>query len=69
MPRSLAAMSVDEQADEPIAMAMAVALESCQHLEDLILGQVFSDAIRFVRLATFRGHWSHNSRFHQLQMT
>jgi len=63
------AMTVDHEADQPIAVAVPIALERRQQPVHFRLGQVFTDPIRRIRLATrrritaFVGDWSQNSAF------
>src|SRR6516165_151392 len=61
------AVAVDEEADQPIAMAVPIALERRQQPVHFRLGQVFTDPIGCVWLAR-RGHWSQNSAFDQLEV-
>jgi hypothetical protein len=47
-------MPVDQQADQPIAMAMAVAPERGEKLRDLDLSQVLPDPVGIVALPALR---------------
>jgi hypothetical protein len=48
------AVSVDQQADEPIALAVAIAFQCSEQPVYFILGQMLANAIRGISLAAFR---------------
>ena len=52
-------MPIDHQADKPIPMPMAIALERIQKLADFGLCQVLSQPVLSVRFA----HWPHYTLF------
>jgi hypothetical protein len=60
-------MTVNQQADQPIALTMAIASQSCEQPVNFVLGQVLADPIGGVRLAPDGCDWSHFSAFHQLE--
>src|SRR6516165_4576219 len=68
------AMTVDHEADQPIAVAVPIALERRQQLVHFGFGQVFTDPISRIRLAPrlritpLVGDWSQNSAFDQLEV-
>jgi hypothetical protein len=57
------AVPIDQQADQPIAVAVPVALEGREKLIDLGLGQVLSHPVVDVRFTPLRANWSHFNRF------
>jgi len=56
-------MPVDQQADQPIAVAMPVALERGQELVHFGLGQMLSHPVVYVRFAPLRDNRSLFNRF------
>ena len=52
-------MAIDQEADQPIALAMPIAFQRGKQPGHFILGQVLADPIGRVRLAPSRCDWSH----------
>ena len=59
-------MSVNEQPDQPIALAVPVPAQRIEQLGHFVLGQMLADAVVRISLAP---NWSQNSAFNQFEMT
>ena len=59
------AVPVNEQPNQPIAVAVPIAAQRIKQPSDLIFGQMLADAVGRVG---FSPDWSHNSASHQLEV-